>query len=361
MGVEFATAAVHNTFYFHKYDNVITEPERVGGNLEKLAHRLLQTRRPKNWFRAWFNMGLANYVRGGPRLLPCGVGNDVFFVDPFGEVRPCNAMDESMGSLKERPFAEIWASPEAAAVRSHVAACDAELLDDRLGVAGDEARAARAGDLGRAREADGLSPSRLTRPTLRILVANKFWYHRGGLERVMFDEISWLEEAGHEVAHFSTQHPQNVPSPWSDYFVPYLELGEGGNLRAAQKLRAAARMFYSREAAARFTRLLLEFRPDVIHVHGIHRQLSPSVLVAAHARGIPVIQTMHDYHAFCCADVLLRGDGPSASLPCAICRLPGPACVTAACAAASPRARSRRPSPSAATRCCATSSSSPGS
>lgn len=124
MGLEFATAAVHNSFYFHKYDNVISEPERVGGNLEKLAYRLLQTRRPKDWFRAWFNMGLANYVRGNPRLLPCGAGNDVFLVDPFGEVKACNAMDESMGSLKERSFAEIWASPEAAGVRSHAAACD---------------------------------------------------------------------------------------------------------------------------------------------------------------------------------------------------------------------------------------------
>jgi len=44
---------------------------------------------------------------------------------------------------------------------------------------------------------------------VRVLVANKFWYRRGGLERVMFDEIAWLEAAGHEVAHFSTTHPEN--------------------------------------------------------------------------------------------------------------------------------------------------------
>ncbi len=124
MGLEFATAAVHNAYYFHKSDNVITQPERVAGNLEKLAYRLLQTRKPKNWFRAWFNMGLANYVRGNPRLLPCGVGTDLFFVDPFGDVKPCNAMDESMGSLKEQPFAQIWASPRAAEVRRMVASCD---------------------------------------------------------------------------------------------------------------------------------------------------------------------------------------------------------------------------------------------
>lgn len=124
MGVEFATAAVHNSYYFHKFDNVIHDADRVAGNLEELARRLLKTRRPKNWFRAWFNMGLANYARGGARLLPCGVGTDLFFLDPFGEVRPCNAMEVSMGSLKERSFSEIWQSDEAAEVRAKVASCD---------------------------------------------------------------------------------------------------------------------------------------------------------------------------------------------------------------------------------------------
>ena len=123
MGVEFATAATHNTYYFHKFDNAFRDPDRIARRLEQLARRLLRTRKPKSWFRAWFNMGLANYVRGGERLLPCGVAEDVFFVDPFGEVRPCNALEESMGSLKRRPFDEIWASAEAQAVREHVASC----------------------------------------------------------------------------------------------------------------------------------------------------------------------------------------------------------------------------------------------
>jgi len=126
MGLEFATAAMHNTYYFHKFDNVIHETERVAGNLEEISRRLLRTNRPKNWFRAWFNMGLANYVRGGHRLLPCEMGTDVFFVDPFGTVKPCNGMDASMGSLKDKPFAEIWDSPEARAVRERVCACDAD-------------------------------------------------------------------------------------------------------------------------------------------------------------------------------------------------------------------------------------------
>jgi MoaA/NifB/PqqE/SkfB family radical SAM enzyme len=124
MGLEFATAAVHNSYYFHKHDNVIGDKERVAGNLEALSRRLLKTKRPKNWFRAWFNMGLANYVRGGPRILPCRMGTDVFFVDPAGEVRPCNAMEVSMGSLKEKPFDEIWKGAAAHEVRDLVAACE---------------------------------------------------------------------------------------------------------------------------------------------------------------------------------------------------------------------------------------------
>lgn len=123
MGVEFATAAIHNTYYFHKYDNRFQDPEHVAQNLEELARRLLAANRPKNWFRAWFNLGLANYVRGGSRLLPCNMGSDVFFVDPFGEVRPCNGMEESMGSLKTQEFAEIWEGPKAGEVRTRVADC----------------------------------------------------------------------------------------------------------------------------------------------------------------------------------------------------------------------------------------------
>ena len=160
---------------------------------------------------------------------------------------------------------------------------------------------------------------------LRVLVASKFWYHRGGLERVMFDEIAGLESAGHVVAGFSTAHPDNDPSPWSGYFAPYLELGRDSPLSRSDRMRAVARMFSNRPAAAAFDRLLADFRPDIVHVHGIHRQLSPSILFAAKRLGIPVVQTLHDYHHVCPADVLLRGGmvpcnpplcGPLNTMPC---------------------------------------------
>lgn len=144
---------------------------------------------------------------------------------------------------------------------------------------------------------------------MRVLVANKFGYGRGGLERVMFDEMRWLAAQGHEVAFFTTRHPSNQPSEWSEFFAPYLELGEGSGLSMSQKLVAAKRMFDNPLAATCFSSLLDSFRPDIVHVHGIHRQLSPSIVEVAKQRSLPVVQTLHDYHHICPADTLLLNDG----------------------------------------------------
>ena len=57
-------------------------------------------------------------------LPPFNVGTDLFFIDPFGEVRPCKGMEVSMGSLKEQSFDEIWDSAAADEVRRRVATCD---------------------------------------------------------------------------------------------------------------------------------------------------------------------------------------------------------------------------------------------
>jgi len=128
MGLEFATATTHNSFYFHKQDNSYVDPEMIAGEFEKIAVELLKTNKPKNWFRAYFNMGLANKVRGGKRPLPCEVGTDVFFLDPFGNILPCNGSDDPMimGNLNRQSFDEIWDSEKAEAVRHQVKVCNKE-------------------------------------------------------------------------------------------------------------------------------------------------------------------------------------------------------------------------------------------
>jgi Fe-coproporphyrin III synthase len=125
MRVEFATAAVHNSFYFHKSDNRICNEESVVKPLQELIRELLDSSRPKEWFRAYFNWGLVNYVRGNPRVLPCEMGEDSCFIDPYGEVLPCNGMQEpvSFGNIREKPFQELWAGPRAQDIRNMVKTC----------------------------------------------------------------------------------------------------------------------------------------------------------------------------------------------------------------------------------------------
>jgi Fe-coproporphyrin III synthase len=125
---EFATAAVHNSLYFHTGDNRFAKPDDAVRALEALIESLLRSRRPKDWFRAYFNHGLIGYIRGAPRLLPCRAGTDIFFLDPAGRILACNGAESDrgpkpLGSLHEHSFEEIWSSAEAIAARAAVRDC----------------------------------------------------------------------------------------------------------------------------------------------------------------------------------------------------------------------------------------------
>jgi MoaA/NifB/PqqE/SkfB family radical SAM enzyme len=125
MNLEFATAALHNSFYFHKEDNRIDSVPEALEALKELAGHLLESKRPKDWFRAYFNYGLMNYLQGNERLLPCRMAHDAFFLDPNGDVLPCNGMDAPMvlGNLREKDWNEIWFSERAEQVREVVRNC----------------------------------------------------------------------------------------------------------------------------------------------------------------------------------------------------------------------------------------------
>lgn len=129
MGLEFATASFHNSYYFHKDDNYVTNTEVVCGNFRDLANRQMKEKHPKSWFRALFNLGLIRYINGERRMLPCEAGSMNFFIDPYGEVYPCNGLEEkywkeSMGNIRDgSTFEEIWNGDRAQAVRAKVRTC----------------------------------------------------------------------------------------------------------------------------------------------------------------------------------------------------------------------------------------------
>ena len=126
LNMEFATASLHNSFYFVEAKNIIKDRLMVAKEFEKLVNKLLESNSPKKWFRAYFNHGLINYIFGQKRLLPCDMAFDTFFIDPYGDVMPCNGTKnkEVMGNLNNQTWDELWNSEQAEKVRNTVRHCD---------------------------------------------------------------------------------------------------------------------------------------------------------------------------------------------------------------------------------------------
>ena len=142
---------------------------------------------------------------------------------------------------------------------------------------------------------------------MRILQVNKFFYVRGGSERYYFDLCDLLARRGHEVLHFSMEHPRNRPSPNESDFMSHVEFN--APMSAGARLGAAGRVLYSREAVRRLESLVRRERPDILHLHNITRQISPSIMSVTARECIPVVQTLHDWSLVCPAHTcFVRGD-----------------------------------------------------
>ena len=106
---------------FVEAKNIIHDRPMVAKNFENLVNELLRSNSPKKWFRAYFNHGLINYIYGQKRLLPCDMSFDTFFIDPYGDVMPCNGTKdkEVMGNLNTQSWDELWNSPQAVSPAMH--------------------------------------------------------------------------------------------------------------------------------------------------------------------------------------------------------------------------------------------------
>jgi glycosyltransferase involved in cell wall biosynthesis len=75
-------------------------------------------------------------------------------------------------------------------------------------------------------------------------------------------------------------------------------------------LEAAPGPVYSRTGVRRFTRLLEDTRPDVVHLHNVYPLISPYVVRVAGRHDVPVVQTVHNYRHGCVNGLHLRDGHP---------------------------------------------------
>src|SRR3989338_8425594 len=130
--------------------------------------------------------------------------------------------------------------------------------------------------------------------SMKIIQAHKYYWHRDGAANYVLDWSRILHERGHEVAPFAMQGLENLPSPWSRYFIAETNL-RSPDLSPWYLAKAAGRFFYSFEAKQKFTELCEAFKPEILHVHNLYHHLSTAPLEVALARKIPVVMTIHDY------------------------------------------------------------------
>lgn len=129
---------------------------------------------------------------------------------------------------------------------------------------------------------------------MKILLSNKFYYRRGGDCIYTLNLEQLLIQHGHEVAVFAMQYPENIPSEWEKYFPSVVKFSAGLSI-----VEAIRRPMGTKEVKKKFSALLNDFQPDVVHFNNIHSQLSPIIAQIAHERGVKVVWTLHDYKLLC--------------------------------------------------------------
>jgi glycosyltransferase involved in cell wall biosynthesis len=124
---------------------------------------------------------------------------------------------------------------------------------------------------------------------MKIVSVHNTHQHRGGEDVVFEQEKRMLERAGHTVvAYHRTNH----------------EIGS--SLGIIGQLDLAKRTIWASDSLAQFDALLASEKPDVVHIHNTFIVISPSIYSACRKRGIPVVQTLHNFRFLCAPSNLFR-------------------------------------------------------
>ncbi len=143
---------------------------------------------------------------------------------------------------------------------------------------------------------------------MRILQVDKFLRRQGGAAGYMLDVADLQRRAGHEVEFFAMAHPENQPATYDELFPRFMQL-EPPPPGLSARVQTVSTMLWSGRAARALAAVVDRFQPDIVHLHNIYHQLSPSILRPLQKRGIPAVMTAHDYKLVCPSYRLLDQHG----------------------------------------------------
>lgn len=86
------------------------DPSSTKQDFNYVFRKQLTSANPKNWGKAWFNKYSHYYMTHHRRPLPCGAGEDFFYMDPFANIYMCQIKNWPIGNLRKQSFESIWSS-----------------------------------------------------------------------------------------------------------------------------------------------------------------------------------------------------------------------------------------------------------
>ena len=147
---------------------------------------------------------------------------------------------------------------------------------------------------------------------MRILMVNKFLYPRGGSESYMLYLAEYLKKLGHEVAFFGMYDEKNTVGNPAGLYTQNMDFHAKGLARFLYPFK----IIYSFEAKKKIMQVIDDFKPDIVHMNNINFQLTPSIIYGVKKKGIPLVQTVHDYQMICPNHLLYNFDK---NIPCEKC------------------------------------------
>ncbi|HEY9117453.1 MAG TPA: glycosyltransferase family 4 protein, partial [Roseivirga sp.] len=72
------------------------------------------------------------------------------------------------------------------------------------------------------------------------------------------------------------------------------------------KVKTAAHIRNSKKSANEVERILIEFKPDIVHVHNLFPMVTPSIFNVCQDFKVPVVQTLHNFRLLCVNTLFFR-------------------------------------------------------
>lgn len=123
---------------------------------------------------------------------------------------------------------------------------------------------------------------------MKICLVHNSYEQRGGEDVVFEQEWGNLKRRGHDIVVYRRSNTEiKNPAPLT-------------------QISLLKNSVWSTSARHEFSQLLDRESPDVVHIHNTFFMISPSIYSACKERGIPVVQTLHNFRWVCPAYSLYR-------------------------------------------------------